>query len=190
MLAGTAASDDSQKPTPPTHAFRDPSGWNVLDSNPAISMDFVSRVLQASETNSIQEARSAQFDFTRSYMELALHGDIIDEGSLPSDLVFGIGRHVNKEDTKLFWIPSAELGKSSVLCLSVHYDLSDGERLDALFSKALEAGLFERLLEKFKDDERVYLHLHSSTMFASAGFDRRDVVNILERKQSMSGIQK
>lgn len=190
MLAGAATSDDSNKATPPPYALRDPSGWGCLDNNPSIVMDFIMRVRQAMDTKSVEEARSAQFDFTRAYMELAVYGDVIDEGPLPDDIIFGAGLHVKKEDTKLFWVPSTELGKSSILCLSVHYDLNDGERLGLFLTTALESGMFERLLEKFKEDECIHFHVHFSTVFFSIGIDRDVVLGLLERGKSLSSTQK
>lgn len=142
------------------------------------------------DNNSVEEARSAQFDFTRSFLECTVHGDVVDEGSLPSDVVFGAGLHVKKEDTKVFWVSSAELGKSSVLCLSVHYDLTGGERGDRLVIKALEDGMFDRLLKRFEEDERIFVHVHYVGGFFVVGLDRDEFMSVLERKKSMSVIQR
>lgn len=87
-------------------------------------------------------------------------------------------------------MPSPELGKSSTTCLSVLYDLNGDGRVESFLMKALEAGICERLLEKSKDDSgrHVYVHVHFPTGFFSAGIDRDDLVNIIERERAMSAI--
>lgn len=187
VFAAAVSSDNSQKPPRPEYAYKDPSGWRRWDNDSSIFLDHVLRTQTAMNTNSIEEARSAHFDFTRAYFEFCVHGEVIDEGSLPSDIVFGPGRYVKKEDTKVFWMPSPVLGKSSILCVSVHYDLGGDER-DAAFLSAIGPFMCTPLLEKFKEDDGTYIFIH---VFSAAGVHfavglSRD---ILERHQSLMAIQ-
>lgn len=187
VLAAAVSSDNSQKPPPPDYAYKDPSGWHRWDSNSSVLFDHVMRMQTAMNNSSIEEARSAHFDFTRAYLEFCVHGEVIDEGSLPSDIVFGPGRYVKKEDTKVFWMPSPILGKSSILCVSVYYDLG-GDGRDAAFLSAIGPFMCAPLLEKFKEDDGTYIFIH---VFSAAG--RHFAVglprDILERHQSLVAIQ-
>lgn len=134
ILAAMAKSNDPEPPPRPNYAFKDPSGWQYMDSEPSNLQNFIMRYSQAIDTNSIDEARTAHFEFTRSILQLCVHGEIIEEGSLPSDVVFGPGRYAAREDTKIFWVPSSVQGRVHLLCVSVHHDLGDEVRKSAFVS--------------------------------------------------------
>lgn len=69
--------------------------------------------------------------------------------------------------------------------------MTGGLRVEGFLIKALEAEICERLLEKFKEGSgrHIYVHVRFPTGFFSAGIDRDDLVNIVEREKSMSAIQ-
>lgn len=186
-LAAALGSDNSQKPPQPDYAFKNPSGWRHSYSESSVFLDHIMRVQRAMDTNSIEEARSAHFDFTRAYLEFFVHGEVIDEGSLPSDIVFGPGQYVQKEDTKVFWVPAPMLGTSSILCVSVHYDLGDDGRDAAFLDSALRSSMCAHLLEKFREDHgtHIFIHVFSARRHFCVAVPR----DLLEHHQSLLVIQ-
>lgn len=179
------ANSDDTKPPQPNCAFKDPSGWDYMDTEPSLFRDFFMRYIQAKDTNSIEEARRAHFEFTRSILQFCVHGEIIEEGSLPGDVVFGAGRYAAKEDTKIFWMPSPARDVVPVLCLSVHHDLSDEVRKLAFVENAIVAEVGASFLEKFKEDEAyIYIHIHAPAQFFSLGIRRDEVSRLLERSEA------
>lgn len=156
-----------------------------MDSEPSNLQNFIMRYSSAIDTNSIDEARTAHFEFTRSILQLCVHGEIIEEGSLPSDVVFGPGRYAAREDTKIFWVPSPVQGRVPLLCLSVHHDLGDEVRKFAFVEGAIRAKVGASLLEKFKEDETyIYIQIHAPAEFFSIGVRRDEVLRLLERSKA------
>lgn len=183
ILAALANSTDPPPPHP-NCAFKDPSGWDYMHTDPSLFQDFIMRYSQAKDINSIEKARSAHFELTRSILQFCVHGEIIDEGPVPSDVVFGAGRYAAKEDTRIFWMPSPGQGRDPVLCLSVHHDLSDEVRKLAFVENAVVAEVGASFLEKFKEDKTyIYIHVHGPTVFFSLGVRRDEVERLLERSK-------
>lgn len=190
-IPAVSANSDSPEPSPPDYAFKDPSGWRYFDANPSRFLDIGMSYIQAMKTNSIEEARSAQVDLTRSQLEFCVRGDIIDEGSLPSDVVFGLGQYVTKENTRVFWMPSIIQGTDPIKCLSVHHHLNDDRMCAGFLDSALGATMCTRLLEKFKEHSRthIFVHVHSSGKFYQIRIPRDEIANSLQRINSLSAIQ-
>ncbi|KAI7780316.1 hypothetical protein LA080_016164 [Diaporthe eres] len=187
VLAALAKSNDP-KPLPPlpppSCAFKDPSGWEYMNTDPSLYQDYYMRIYQAFKINSIEEARSAHFEYTRSILQFCVHGEIIEEGSLPNDVVFGMGHYAAKEDTKIFWMASPVQDTVPILCLSVHHDLSDEWQLPFAQS-AIVAGLGASFFEKFKENETyAYIHIHTPTKLFWLRFHRDEVSHLLERSKA------
>lgn len=179
---------DNRGQSKPNCAFKDPSGWDYQETDPSLLQDFVTRYSHALETNSIEEARSAHFDFTRNILQFCVHGEIIEEGPVPSDVLFGAGWYVAKEDIKIFWMPPPVQDRGPVLCVSVHHDLSDEWRRLAFVQMAIRrTELGANCLKKFNDgDTHVHLYFHSPTRFFGIGFPRDEMLKALERNASLA----
>ncbi|KAG6363496.1 hypothetical protein INS49_008596 [Diaporthe citri] len=183
ILAAMANSKDT--PPQPNYAFKHPSGWAYMNTEPSLVQDFIMRYSQANDINSIEEARSAHFEFTRSLLHFCVHGEIIDQGSLPSDVVFGFGRYAAKEDTKIFWMPSPVQARVPVLCLSVHHDLSEEAGRLAFVESAIVAEVGASFLEKFNENETyIYIQIHGPTQFFSLGLRRDEILRLVERSKA------
>lgn len=158
-----------------------------MDTEPSLFQDFITRYSQAVDINSIEAARSAHFDFTRSILQFCVHGEIIEEGSVPSDVLFGAGRYVAKEDTKIFWMPSPDQDRDPVLCLSVHQDLSDDLGKLAFVDNAIGAELGANCLRKFKDsDTHVQVYFHTCSGFFVVSLPRDEMLRVLEHNESLA----
>lgn len=166
ILAVLAANPGNPRPARPNCAFKDPSGWDYVETEPSFALDFTVRYNQALNSNSIKEAREAHFELTRQVLQFCVHGDIFEEGSVSSDAVFGPGQFVAKEDTRIFWMPSPVQDRGPVLCLSVHHDLRDNLKQVAFVEKVIGAEMAASCLKKFKDtDTHVVLHFHAPSQF-------------------------
>lgn len=187
VLAALAKSNDPEPPPPPPPpncAFKHPSGWEYVNTDPSLYQDYYMRIYQAIKINSIEEARVAHFEYTRSLLQFCVHGEIIEEGSLPNDVVFGIGHYAAKEDTKVFWMASPVQDAVPILCLSVHHDLSD-EWQPAFAQSAIVAGLGASFFEEFKENETyAYIHIHAPTKLFWLRFHRDEVSHLLERSKA------
>lgn len=182
ILAVLAANSGNPRPGQPNCAFKDPSGWDYVGTEPSFGLDFAMRYSQALESNSIKEAREAHFELTRKILRFCVHGDIIEEGSVRGDVVFGPGQFVAKEDTRIFWMPSPVQDRGPVLCLSVHHDLEDNSKQVAFVDDVMGAEMAASCLKKFKDtDTHVVLHFHTPSEFFILFFPRDELANALER---------
>lgn len=182
ILTVLAANSDNPRPAQPNCAFKDPSGWEYVGTEPSFGLDFAMRYYQALESNSIREAREAHFELTRKILQFCVHGDIIEEGSMRGDVVFGPGQFVAKEDTRIFWMPSPVQDRGPVLCLSVHHDLEDSSKQVAFVENVMGAEMAASCLEKFKDtDTHVVLHFHTASGFFILFFSRDEMAKALER---------
>ncbi|KAL1864423.1 hypothetical protein Daus18300_007655 [Diaporthe australafricana] len=184
-LAALANPDDRSPPPEPDCAFRDPSGWHLIDLNPQVMLDFGMTYLRAAKSNSVEEARNAQFEHTRNFLEVCLLGEIIEKGSVPGDIIFRVGQYVIEEDTKIFYVPSPVQGKSSTLCVSVHHDLSDNDKAGAFANHdRIVYGVLARYLEDFKEENapHVFLFLHYPAGIVTLAYSRDDLLGCIERK--------
>lgn len=142
---------------------------------------------QAKDANSIDKARRALFEFTRSILQFCVHGEVIEEGPLPADIVFGPGSYVAKEDTRVFWVPSPTQGKDPILCLSVHHDLSDDLKKAAFVNSVIGVELAAICLGKFKDDDtNVQLHISTPGQFFALSLPRDGLARALELYRSLA----
>lgn len=168
-------------------AFKDPSGWEHMEADPSILLDFNMKYHQAINNESIEEARSAHFDFTRNVLEFCLHGEIVEEGSMQNDIIFGIGRYITKEDTKIFWVPSPVEGRMSTLCLAVHQDLSDDDYRYIFVDKVCVAEMAARALEKFDDSgTHVSISFHHTHGLFTLCVPRDEFLRVFERKNLLA----
>lgn len=182
ILAVLAANSDDPNPAQPNCAFKDPSGWDYMETEPSFIWDYTMRYSQALKSNSIKEAREAHFELTRNILQFCVHGDIIEEGSVRGDIVFGPGQFVAKEDTRIFWMPSPVQDRGPVLCLSVHHDLRDDLKHIAFIDNVIGAEMAASCLKKFKDtDTHVVLHFHAPSQFFVIFFPRDEMAKALER---------
>lgn len=187
ILTVLANSDDSKPLPQPNCVFKDPSGWGYMDADPSLLQDFIMNYDHAKDVNSIDKARRAQFEFTRSILQFCVHGEVIEEGPMPADIVFGPGWYVAKEDTRVFWVPSPTQGKDPVLCLSVHHDLVDELNKVAFVDSVFGVELAAICLGKFKDgDTHVQLHFSTPGQFFALGLPRDGLVRALELYQSLA----
>lgn len=184
ILAVLAANFGNPRPAEPNCAFKDPSGWEYVDTEPSFISDFTMRYSQALKSNSIKEAREAHFELTRKILQFCVHGDIIEEGSVRSDVIFGLGQFVAKEDTRIFWMPSPDQDWGPVLCLSVHHDLRDNMTQVAFVENVIGPEMAASCLKKFKDtDTHIVLHFHAPSQFFILFFPRDEMEKALERDE-------
>ncbi|KAK2610764.1 hypothetical protein N8I77_004165 [Diaporthe amygdali] len=168
-------------------AFKDPSGWEHMEADPSLSLDFIMKYHQALQNESIEEARSTHFDFTRNVLGFCLHGDIVEEGSMQNDIIFGIGRYITKEDTKIFWVPSPVEGRMSTLCLAVHQDLSDDDYRYIFVDKVCVAEMAARALEKFDDSgTHISISFHHTHGLFTLCVPRDEFLRVFERKNLLA----